>query len=154
MFVLIDAHECKWLDAEHTAFSCRVKDPTDGWIYLTCHQYASGLELTIWESREYLDIIPADDEMTYEAICQLVDIEVQGMLDRKAQEKRYNDGAWLAGYATSTDAEFHADAQKFIAWRDKVWRKCYEIQEAYLSGQMERLPTVAEVIAQLPTMEW
>lgn len=154
MFVLIDAHECKWLDADHTAFTCRVKDPVDGWIYLTCHQYASGLELKVWESREYLDIIPADDEMTFEAICQLVDIEVQAMIDRKAQEKRYHDGAWLAGYATSTDAEFHADAQKFVAWRDKVWRKCYEIQDAYLSGKMERLPTVAEVIAQLPTMEW
>lgn len=154
MFILIDAHECKWLDADHTAFICRVKDPADGWIYLTCHQYASGLELKVWESREYLDIIPADDEMTFEAICQLVDIEVQGMIDRKAQEKRYHDGTWLAGYATSTDAEFHADAQKFVAWRDRVWRKCYEIQDAYLSGQMERLPTVAEVIAQLPTMEW
>lgn len=151
--LVIDTSKTQWCDAEHNIFNAYVRD-VDGWHYVTCCQYSNGIAGKIWDMREELDIIPADDEMTYEAVCRLVDIEVQGMIDRKAQEKRYHDGAWLAGYATSTDSEFHADAQKFIAWRDRVWRKCYEIQEAYLSGQMERLPTVAEVMAQLPEMEW
>lgn len=76
------------------------------------------------------------------------------MLDSKAKKKNYHDGAWLAGYATSTDSEFHANAQKFVAWRDKVWRKCYDLLDEYEAGKMERLPTVPEVLAQLPTMEW
>lgn len=154
MFLLFDHTECKWLDAEHTAFECKVKDPISGWTYVTCHQYSTGMEKTIWDAREYLEILPADDENTIEALRVLVDIQVQAMLDSKAKEKNYHDGAWLAGYATSTDSEFHANAQKFVAWRDKVWRKCYDLLDDYEAGKMERLPTVPEVLAQLPTMEW
>lgn len=153
MFIVVDSAHSQWADKEHTCVYARIKT-SDGWQDLVCHKYSVGIEKEVWDARDDLEFLPAEDEQTLDALKVLVDIQVQAMLDRKAQEKRYHDGAWLAGYATSTDSEFHANAQKFVAWRDKVWRKCYDLLNDYEAGKMERLPTVSEVLAQLPTMEW
>lgn len=153
MFIVVDSAHSQWADKEHTCVYARIKT-SDGWQDLVCHKYSVGIEKEVWDARDDLEFLPAKDEQTLDALKVLVDIQVQAMLDRKAQEKRYHDGAWLSGYATSTDSEFHANAQKFVAWRDKVWRKCYDLLDDYEAGKMERLPTVSEVLAQLPTMEW
>lgn len=78
---------------------------------------------------------------------------VQSVLDGKAKEKNYDNGFAVASYALSTNDTFRSDAAKFIAWRDAVWAKCYQILDAYKAGEIE-MPSVENVIAVLPELEW
>ena len=78
---------------------------------------------------------------------------VQAVLDRKAKEKNYDNGFAVASYALSTNDTFRSEAGKFIAWRDAVWAKCYQILDAYKAGEIE-MPSVENVIAVLPELEW
>ena len=78
---------------------------------------------------------------------------VQNLLDTTAQSKRYDDGFAICSYATSTDETFRNEAQAFIEWRDRCWRKCYEILAQFESGEIE-MPSVEYVLAELPGLEW
>ena len=78
---------------------------------------------------------------------------VQNLLDSKAQEKLYDNAFAICSYATSTDEIFHAEATKFIAWRDQCWRKCYEILALFQVGEID-MPTVDYVLERLPVLEW
>ena len=78
---------------------------------------------------------------------------VQAVLDGKAKEKNYDNGFALAGYALSTNDTFRSEAARFIAWRDAVWGKCYQILDAYKAGEIE-MPSVENVIAVLPELDW
>ena len=78
---------------------------------------------------------------------------VQAVLDGKAKEKNYDNGFALAGYALSTNDTFRSEAGKFIAWRDAVWARCYQILDAYKAGEIE-MPSVENVLAVLPELEW
>lgn len=62
MVILIDPKKCQWLDSQHSAFLCKVKDPAKGWIYVTCHQRSDGISKTVWDSRRYIDILPSEIE--------------------------------------------------------------------------------------------
>ena len=78
---------------------------------------------------------------------------VQNLLDSKAREKNYDNGFAIASYALSTNDTFRSEAGKFIAWRDAVWGKCYQILDAYKAGEIE-MPSVENVLAVLPELEW
>lgn len=67
MVIIIDPKKCKWLNSEHSAFLCKVKDPTQGWIYITCHPHSDGIAKTVWESRRYIDILPSEIEQKVDA---------------------------------------------------------------------------------------
>lgn len=67
MVILIDPKKCQWLDSKRTVFKCKVKDPADGWIYITCHQHSDGVAKTVWESRRYIDILPSEIELSEES---------------------------------------------------------------------------------------
>ena len=78
---------------------------------------------------------------------------VQNLLDSKAREKNYDNGFAIASYALSTNDIFRSEAARFIAWRDAVWGKCYQILDAYKAGEIE-MPSVENVIAVLPELDW
>ena len=78
---------------------------------------------------------------------------VQNLLDSKAREKNYDNGFAIASYALSTNDIFRSEAARFIAWRDAVWGKCYQILDAYKAGEIE-MPRVENVLAVLPELEW
>lgn len=82
-----------------------------------------------------------------------IQVAVQNLLDSKAREKLYDDAFAICSYANSTDETFHLEANQFIAWRDHCWRKCYEILGLFQSGDIP-MPTVGEVLRQLPTLDW
>jgi hypothetical protein len=78
---------------------------------------------------------------------------VQAMLDEKAQERRYDNILSACTYATSTQPRFQAEGQACVAWRDAVWSKCYQLMADVDAGVLPQ-PTIEELIAMLPTMEW
>ncbi|MCG2606672.1 MAG: hypothetical protein KBO60_26830, partial [Achromobacter sp.] len=65
----------------------------------------------------------------------------------------YNSAAHIAGYATSTVAEWQAEAQTFVAWRDAVWLAAYAILADCEAGTRP-VPDAAALIAELPVIDW
>lgn len=62
MVIIIDPKKCKWLNSEHSAFLCKVKGPSKGWIYITCYQHSDGVAKTAWDFRRSIDILPSEIE--------------------------------------------------------------------------------------------
>lgn len=75
---------------------------------------------------------------------------VQAHLDAAAQARLYADGNSLATYTASTNPQWAAEAQAFVAWRDAVWQQVYGMW----ASPPDPVPTPAEVVAGLPVIEW
>lgn len=78
---------------------------------------------------------------------------IQAHLDAAAQSKRYENGNSLATYVNSTNVQWSAEAEAFVAWRDAVWVYAYAELDKVLGGLRE-IPTVDDFLAELPAMEW
>lgn len=92
-------------------------------------------------------------EKTPEEIVKEYEDAVQSHLDATAQSKGYDNTYTCLSYLSSTDETWQRESTVFNAWRDAVWRKCHEILDAVLAGEIQP-PTVDELIAQLPKIEW
>lgn len=80
-------------------------------------------------------------------------LEIQAMIDAKASERQYDNGATLASYVNSTIEQWATEAQAFVAWRDAVW--LYALAELDKVQKDEReQPSVVDFLAELPAFEW
>lgn len=84
---------------------------------------------------------------------KLYENAVQAHLDATAQTRGYDNTYTCLSYLNSTDDIWKRESNAFNAWRDSVWRKAHEILDAFMSGAINQ-PTIEEVIAQLPKIEW
>ena len=78
---------------------------------------------------------------------------IQQRLDTFAHTKNYDGILSAATYATSTVPQFRAEGQYAVEARDATWAKGYEILGAVLAGERP-MPTLDEVMASLPPLEW
>lgn len=79
---------------------------------------------------------------------------VQAYMDTTVQVRNYDSIHTACTYANSTDEKFAAEGKACVAWRDAVWRKCYDILDDILNGARSSIPTAEELIAELPALEW
>lgn len=79
---------------------------------------------------------------------------VQAYMDKTVQTRNYDSIHTACTYANSTDEKFAAEGKACVAWRDAVWRRCYDILDDILSGTRSSIPTADELIAELPELEW
>jgi hypothetical protein len=69
-----------------------------------------------------------------------------------ARSRGYDDGVSLASYVSDPNAVFRAEALAFVAGRSAVW--------VYVAQRMAEVqagapaPTLSEIVAELPAMEW
>ncbi|NTG19995.1 hypothetical protein G6L00_06005 [Agrobacterium rhizogenes] len=81
---------------------------------------------------------------------------IAGMLDAKAKERRYDNAVSIATYAGSSNAQWAAEAQAFVAWRDQVWGYCYAELDKVQNGERQQ-PSVSDFLTELETqfpMTW
>lgn len=78
---------------------------------------------------------------------------IQRYLDTEAQAHFYDGILSLCSYATSTNPKFGPEGQAGVAWRDACWATGYAIM-AEVEAQTRSIPTVDELLAEMPTMEW
>ena len=78
---------------------------------------------------------------------------VQAALDSKARERNYDGILSACTYVTSGVPKFQAEGQVCVAWRDAVWAYCYDVL-AQVQAQTIPQPTVAELVAGMPTLTW
>jgi len=80
-------------------------------------------------------------------------LEIQALIDRKAQERQYDSGATLASYVNSTIEHWAAEAQAFVAWRDAVWLYALAELDKVQKGKRDQ-PSLEAFLAELPDFEW
>lgn len=121
----------------------------DNCYALEADQTLAGFADTEQELREILIRLTDRHPITSEDFA----IAIQSHVDATAKARGYADGVALAGYSTSTIPSWSAEAQAFIAWRDAVWIYAYT-ELAKVNGGQRPVPTIAELIAELPTITW
>ena len=95
---------------------------------------------------------PPPEESAAEIQQQIVQA-VQDHLDTTARTRNYDGILSLCSYATSSNTTFAAEGQAGVEWRDAVWAYCYQVL-ADVQAQTRTIPTPAELIAELPTIDW
>ncbi len=79
---------------------------------------------------------------------------VQNWMDTKVQERNYDNVHTCVGtYLYSPIEKFRLEAEAVRDWVSYVWAKCYEILAQVEAGERD-IPTLEEVIAELPVLEW
>ena len=78
---------------------------------------------------------------------------IQQRLDDFARTRNYDNILSACTYATSTVAKFKAEGQYAVEARDATWTKCYEVLAA-VEGGTRPMPTMEELIAELPVLTW
>lgn len=102
-----------------------------------------------WNGTAYTRLQEPEPQLTADDFASAI----QNHVDATAKSKGYADGIALAGYSTSTIPAWSAEAQTFIAWRDQVWLYAYT-ELAKVQGGQREVPTIAELIGELPTITW
>jgi len=92
-------------------------------------------------------------QSTPEWIAAEVERRAQAALDAFAATRGYAGILSACTYATSNIPKFAAEAQTCVNLRDATWSACYQIMAAVKSGD-RAMPTVDEVISELPQLEW
>ena len=109
---------------------------------------------TIEDKGEYYEVVVIPPHVpTEEEIQKQLTDGVQSYMDSKAQERGYDNIHTACSYVNSTDEVFKAEGTACLAWRDQVWRKCYDILAEVKQGK-RAVPTLEEVIAELPVLVW
>lgn len=80
-------------------------------------------------------------------------IFVQQRLDVFARTRSYDSILSAATYATSLVPKFNIEGQHAVEVRDATWAKCYDIFNA-VEAELRPMPTLEELIAELPVLEW
>jgi hypothetical protein len=78
---------------------------------------------------------------------------IQQHLDDTARSRAYDGILSLCTYATSPSPRFAAEGQAGVEWRDACWTHGYEILGECQAGT-RAVPTLEELIAELPAMVW
>ena len=78
---------------------------------------------------------------------------LQSYIDAVAADIGYGNGIALAIHTTSTVPAWAAEAVTFIAWRDAVWMYAYN-ELAKVQGGQRPVPTIGQMISELPTINW
>jgi len=81
-----------------------------------------------------------------------IDFKVAALLDSTAQSRGYSDSQSIASYVSSSNVQWHSEAEAFIAWRDQVWEHVYIEYMAIDSGGS--IPSEDEFMTSLPQIVW
>ena len=109
---------------------------------------------TIEDKGEYYEVVEIPVHIpTEEEIQANLTQAVQEYMDKKAQERHYDDIFTAISYVNSSDPVFAAEASALLLWRDQVWRLCYTMLDEVKAG-VRPIPSVTELLEELPKFEW
>jgi len=104
---------------------------------------------------KYIDgqfIAPEQPKPTKEQQLKLFDMSIQNYIDGTAASKSYSNGVSCASYYSSSNTQWKAEANVFIAWRDRVWEN-FEIERIAIDAGAD-VPDTNAFIASLPQIVW
>lgn len=81
---------------------------------------------------------------------------IRAHVDATAQARDYDNAVSCASYVNSTNPQWAAEAQAFVAWRDAVWAYVFAELAKVENGQRPQ-PAIEEFVGELTAavpMEW
>ena len=124
--------------------------------YANCAVWCNETQLgTIVDKDDYYEVVelPVHVETAEEIQKRLTD-GVQNWMDSKVQERNYDNVHTCVGtYLYSPIEKFRLEAEAVRDWVSYVWAKCYEILAQVEAGERD-IPTLEEVISELPILVW
>ena len=78
---------------------------------------------------------------------------VDDYMDKTVRERGYDNIAKCVTYEGDIDPIFNREGTAAKQWRSKVYRKCYDVLVDVEAG-LRDVPTVEELIAELPVLTW
>ena len=105
---------------------------------------------------DYSNIVEDDvplENLTSEEIQKVLTNAVQTYMDETVQARGYDNIHTACSYVNSTDEIFAREGKACVVWRDSVWRMCYNILADVKLG-IRNIPTVDELLTELPVLEW
>ena len=78
---------------------------------------------------------------------------VDRYMDKTVQERGYDNIAKCVTYEGDIDPIFNREGTMAKQWRSKVYRTCYNILAGVEAGYRP-IPTEAELLAELPRIDW
>ena len=121
-------------------------------IAIVCNEAGN---LTIEDKGDYYEVVelPVHVETAEEIQKRLTD-GVQNWMDNIVQERNYDNVHTCVGtYLYSPIEKFRLEAEAVRDWVSYVWAKCYEMLAQVEAGERD-IPTLEEVIAELPVLVW
>ena len=144
-----------WYQANFKGLSTDIK-PIDVVAYAWFHEEDTDEDYqfinSVWVLQPKAEPIP-DPTPDPETLQHQVVDAVQNVLDTTARTRNYDGILSLCSYAVSTHPVFGPEGLAGVAWRDEVWSACYQIL-ADVQNEVRSIPTVAEVLAEIPAMVW
>ena len=136
-------------------------------VVIKCHAYGDGqmdmLRADLGADAAQYESMIAEVEATYvppepvvptpEQMIAAVTQAVQQRLDDFARTRAYDGILSAATYATSAVPKFAAEGQYAVQARDATWAACYQIMADVQAGT-RAMPSVEDVLAGLPALEW
>lgn len=132
--------------------------PKTYWIDVTDRECGLGWEVTHDEECNIvLTPPPAPVEPTpptEEEIQQQLENGVEAYMNSKVAEKHYDSiDTCIGRYLNSPNEQYRKEATAVMEWNTAVWDKCWAILAEVKAGK-RAIPTLEEVIAELPTLDW
>jgi len=81
-----------------------------------------------------------------------IDRKVGALLDSTAQSRGYSNSQSIASYVSSSNVQWHSEAEAFVAWRDQLWEHVYIEYMAIDAGG--DIPNEDTFMASLPLIVW
>lgn len=88
--------------------------------------------------------------LTPDQVRAQYEASAQDLLDSTARAWGYDSVISAASYASSGVAQYKADAQALITWRDSLWQKAFSVESDVKAGTIPMPATAADFLAMLP----
>lgn len=120
-----------------------------------CAQWCNETQLgTIVKRDGYYECVALEQHIpTEDEIQQNMTDFVQNYMDSVVHERGYDNIHTAVTYSNSTDETFRNEGLAALAWRDAVWRTCYNLLDQIKAGERE-IPSTDELLEILPRLEW
>lgn len=82
-----------------------------------------------------------------------IELSMRELVEAKPLERGYDNVMTLSSYTTSGNAQWKAEADAFIAWRDSVFAYAYQTL-ADVQAELTPLPSLEDFMAEMPTLKW
>ena len=120
-------------------------------IAIACNEVGN---LTIEDKGEYYEVVEIPVHVpTVEELQQYFEDAIEAYMDSVVQTRNYKNIHTAASYVNSTNEKFAKEGAACNKWRDDVWDKCYAVLDEVKAGK-RAIPTLEEVIAELPVLVW
>lgn len=111
------------------------------------------MDLTPEEIEEFNQRASEFEAQASDRMIQAFTFALEQAIDDKAKEKNYASTVSCVSYKDSTNAQWSAEAQAFIAWRDDCYTYAYNYLDQCESGVIVN-PDIEDFISGLPALEW